>query len=417
MKTKLFLFFVILCTLFVSCKPELEKPTIVTKFADNITNNSVTCGGEIISDGGADVTSRGFCLNISENPTFSNGFTVGCGTGLGNYEYEFTDLRENTRYYVRAYAANSEGISYGNELSFLTDINVILPIVTTLQVTEITPFTANCGGEISIEENSEIISRGVCWSTNPEPTINDNRTFDGNGNGRFVSELTDLEENTDYYVRAYAISKSRLNDNSDTLVSTIYGEVMNFKTQILSIDYAVPNEIYELVSLYFPIYDGVNPPNIEGEYVSSPHVLIYESYAENPETIQYHSDRYLGFQYTNNQMNFYGKQSDLEEIRYGVKITGEDDHFTCYYIDDGYPGGYYAQQSFIFSGKKTNEGLEDFHGAVILLETSGNPELFDKHSFRVFKDEDGLAENNNWMLIRSDINRHSDDDLFRMWLK
>ena len=89
MKTKLFLFFVILCTLFVSCKPELEKPTIVTKFADNITNNSVTCGGEIISDGGADVTSRGFCLNISENPTFSNGFTVGCGTGLGNYEYEF----------------------------------------------------------------------------------------------------------------------------------------------------------------------------------------------------------------------------------------------------------------------------------------------------------------------------------------
>lgn len=125
-------------------------------------------------------------------------------------------------------------------------------------------------------------------------------------------------------------------------------------------------------------------------------------------------------------MNFYGKQFDsinnkyIEEIQYGVKITGENDYFTCYYVVDGYPGGYYAQQSFIFSGKKTAEGLEDFHAAVILLETSNNPSMYAKNSFRVLKDYDGLAEEENW-LSKSGINAKKssgkNNDLFDIWMK
>ena len=195
------------------------------------------------------------------------------------------------------------------------------------------------------------------------------------------------------------------------------------KVQVLP-SYVLPEEIYDEVTTYIPIYSGINPPDMEGEYVSSPHILIYESYGANPDSVQYYSDRYMGFIYNNKQMNFYGKQydavqnADFEEIQYGVKITGEDDNFTCYYIVDGYPGGYYAQQSFIFSGKKTSEGLEDFHVAVILLETSGNPDLFDKHSFRVLKDEDGLAENHSWLSKKgSEKAIRGNEDLFKMWMK
>lgn len=190
-------------------------------------------------------------------------------------------------------------------------------------------------------------------------------------------------------------------------------------------NYVLPNEIYDEVTELLPLYEGLTPPNMTGEYVSSPHILFYESYAENPDSIQYYSDRYVGFIYDSKQMNFYAKQYDpeedkyIEEIQYGVKITGENDNFTCYYVVDGYPGGYYAQQAFIFSGKKTNDGIEDFHTAVVLLETSGHPDMPAKNSYRILKDEDGLAENNNWMSKKNayQTKRLQDEDLFKMWMK
>ena len=189
--------------------------------------------------------------------------------------------------------------------------------------------------------------------------------------------------------------------------------------------YVLPTEIYDAVTAYIPIYSGINPPDMSGEYVSSPHTLIYESYSENPDSIQVYSDRYMAFIYNQKQLNFYGKQydptlnDDVEESQPGIKITGEDGYFTCYYIVDGYPGGYYAQQSFIFSGKKTDLGIEDFHTAVVLLETSGNPDMYEKNSFRVLKDADGMAEVDNWLSKRSSTTAKSvsDKEMFKMWMK
>jgi hypothetical protein len=124
-------------------------------------------------------------------------------------------------------------------------------------------------------------------------------------------------------------------------------------------------------------------------------------------------------------MNFYGKQYDslenryIEEIQYGLKITGSEDNFTCYYVVDGYVEGFYAQQSFIFSGKKTNAGLDDFHVAVILLETSGHPNMFPVNSYRVLKDYDGLAENNYWLSGKSgnNIAASKKNNAFDIWMK
>lgn len=189
-------------------------------------------------------------------------------------------------------------------------------------------------------------------------------------------------------------------------------------------DYVLPDEIYDEVTAYLPVYFGVNPPDMSGEYVSSPHVLIYESYGEKPDSLQFYSDRYLGFLYANKQMNFYGRQYDsiqkqyIEEIQYGVKLTGDNDYFTCYYVMDGYVQGYYAQQSFIFSGKKTDEGLEDFHVGVILLENSGNPDMFAKHSYRVLKDYDGLAKEDYWLAGKSGNGTAiKQNNPFDIWMK
>ena len=168
-------------------------------------------------------------------------------------------------------------------------------------------------------------------------------------------------------------------------------------------NYVIPEEIYDEVVSYFPVYSGITPPDMEGEYVSSPHCLLYQSDMPNNDSVQFFSDLYMGFIYNNKQMNYYSKQynvetNDYEEnVNYGMKITGENDNFTCYYVVEDYVNGYYAQQSFIFSGKKTDEGLENFHTAVVLLETSGHPNLPPKNTFRVLKDNDGLAEENDWL--------------------
>ncbi|MDO5342668.1 MAG: hypothetical protein Q4F69_09490 [Bacteroidia bacterium] len=76
--------------------------------------------------------------------------------------------------------------------------------VTTKGVTEITATTAVCGGEVVNENGWRVTARGVCWSTEPNPTPSDPHTVDGEGVGDFTSEITGLNADTRYYVRAYA---------------------------------------------------------------------------------------------------------------------------------------------------------------------------------------------------------------------
>jgi hypothetical protein len=83
-----------------------------------------------------------------------------------------------------------------------------VPLVITYDVSEVTSATATCGGEVSEDYGMEATKRGVCWSTNHNPTISDNYTQDGLGKGVFISNLTGLVENTTYFVRAYATNNA-----------------------------------------------------------------------------------------------------------------------------------------------------------------------------------------------------------------
>ncbi len=83
-----------------------------------------------------------------------------------------------------------------------------LPALTTASVSSITQTTAECGGTITSDGGAAVTARGVCWSTNPTPTIADNKTIDGSGTGSFISSITALTGNTLYYVRAYATNSA-----------------------------------------------------------------------------------------------------------------------------------------------------------------------------------------------------------------
>jgi uncharacterized protein (TIGR02145 family) len=94
-------------------------PTVTTAAVTSITQFTATSGGDISSDGGASVTARGVCWNTSSNPTTAGSHTTD-GTGTGTFVSNITGLTGGTLYYVRAYATNSVGTSYGNELTFST---------------------------------------------------------------------------------------------------------------------------------------------------------------------------------------------------------------------------------------------------------------------------------------------------------
>ena len=95
-----------------------------------------------------------------------------------------------------------------------------IPVLTTSDISNITPSSATCGGDITSDGDTIVTARGVCWSTNQNPTISDSISSDGAGMGDFISNLKNLGPSTKYYVRAYATNG----------IGTGYGEVRSFTT-------------------------------------------------------------------------------------------------------------------------------------------------------------------------------------------
>ncbi|MCQ2308658.1 MAG: hypothetical protein MJZ78_01585 [Bacteroidales bacterium] len=130
--------------------------------------------------------------------------------------------------------------------------------VTTNDITEVTATTAVCGGEVKMENGWRVVERGVCWNTEPNPTPSDFHTSDGEGLGKFTSNITGLIENTKYYVRAYAINDA----------GTGFGSEISFTTKIGSwsgeheyVDLGLPSGL-----LWATCNVGANTPEDLGDY-------------------------------------------------------------------------------------------------------------------------------------------------------
>jgi hypothetical protein len=95
-------------------------PTVTTTALSNVSNFVASCGGSVISDGGSPLSARGICWSTSTNPTVSLSTKTIDGSGIGSFSSNITSLTAGTTYYVRAYATNNIGTSYGDQLQFTT---------------------------------------------------------------------------------------------------------------------------------------------------------------------------------------------------------------------------------------------------------------------------------------------------------
>lgn len=206
---------------FFAMKFDCSIPAVVTLDPTMVNHNSAKVSGTVVDENNLTVRRCGFCFGTEPNPTLSNNSHVeNAGTGSsGQFASTLAQLMSNTTYYVRTFATNAVGTAYGEEVSFTTTPPV-LPTVETHNVTEITRYSAICGGNVTDNGGLDVTARGICWSTSQNPTLADNFKSGGAGTGSFSCTMTNLTAMTTYYVRAYATNS----------LGTEYGAQMSFTT-------------------------------------------------------------------------------------------------------------------------------------------------------------------------------------------
>lgn len=354
-----------------------QAPTVMTESASSSDYTSAVCVGNVTSSGGLEITERGMCYATTQNPTIYNSKQADYTAGVGQYNIYLMELAPGTTYYVRAYAINSRGIGYGEELSFKTkaygqptfsnlevssidytyahvcaeissdggsqitergfvystwqqnprpdgEQNITItdesaatgsycaimnnlsiglkyyvcayatnsagttystptsfntktsnvPVVTTKPVTNINPTYVVTGGNVINQGDAEVTERGVCYSTSPNPTNNDNVVIDGTGLGSFTVTLDNLTHNTTYYARAYAVNS----------IGVGYGEEVTFST----IDYSNYSYITYTASLKLTETTDLNASGLHTNSFDMP--IISHEFANGQGTIKFGGD-------------------------------------------------------------------------------------------------------------------------------
>lgn len=192
-------------------------PVVTTTEISNKTGVSVSSGGTVSYQGNSPVLQRGICWSINTTPTIEDSKTSD-GTGTGTFTSLANGLTPATSYHLRAYATNSEGTGYGNDIIFVT--NAIPATLTTSPASGVSSTSVTVGGNISNNGGGEITERGVCWSKNHDPLISENKSISSSGNDLYTVLISGLRGSTTYYARAYAINTA----------GTAYGDEISFTT-------------------------------------------------------------------------------------------------------------------------------------------------------------------------------------------
>jgi uncharacterized protein (TIGR02145 family) len=155
----------------------LNTPTITTSLTTSITDLTAVSGGNITLDGGANVTTRGVCWSNIVNATTADS-VISSGNGTGAFTCTITGLSPNTIYYVKAFATNSVGTAYGNEITFTTTA----PGETVTDIDGNVYNTVTIGTQIWMKENLKTTRYRDGTAV---PNITDNTTWFGLTSGAY----------------------------------------------------------------------------------------------------------------------------------------------------------------------------------------------------------------------------------------
>ncbi len=302
-------------------------PEVSITTASEITHNSMKVKAKLTAIGSENVTSYGFCWSQSPNPTsdgdgyhsassqanvtrssysgdYSGSIDLGATNTPKDFEHIITNLAANTLYYIRSYATNKIGTTYGNQIQITTLKAPTLPTVNNTKVENVEATMATFSAYLESTGNVEVTEYGFCYSnSNNTPTINDTKVSLGaTSNAQpFTKEITDLQEETTYHMRAFATNS----------MGTSYSNAVQFTTKTAppavtngllayytfdqeNADDYLGNEDYNGV-----LYGGGNNPTFTTETPSGEgKAAVFKSYTKHYRLISFPDKNNTSFTYS-----------------------------------------------------------------------------------------------------------------------
>jgi len=187
----------------------------------NVTANSASISAPIDKNEGGEITACGFYYSTVHDTPDSRDVQVSSSTAGNAATAHLTGLEEGQTYYIRAYAVNEAGMSYGDVAVFRT-VAVTLPVVKMNEITNVTPSSAKLYGTVTSAGSGIIHRKGFCWSnTQTSPLLGQDASCEvSTGEDAYSYALTGLSGKTKYYVRAYAENEKGIS----------YSETAEFQT-------------------------------------------------------------------------------------------------------------------------------------------------------------------------------------------
>ena len=194
--------------------------SLTTSDATDVKAQSATLNGNITSDGGSNITERGFCYSTSDNPTVDDSTIKIKGT-TGEISYSLSGLNHATKYYVRSFAKNGYGTHYGNQISFTTSTGIAT--FDDIAISNVTISSATISSKVLSDGNSTISQRGYCYSINSNPSISDNKVIISGTTGELVGNVTGLINGQKYYVKTFVVNSVGTHYGKETSFTTLTG--------------------------------------------------------------------------------------------------------------------------------------------------------------------------------------------------
>jgi len=222
---KKILFISLSALIFLSCSDDecdnSTAPVLTTTNASNITSNSISTGGVITSDGGANITAKGVVWSTTQNPTITLNTKTIDGTGMGTFVSLISGLLPNTTYYVRAYATNSVSTSYGNEITFTTTPDITTGLIAYY------PFNGNANDESGNGNNGTV--NGATLTSDRNGSLNSAYSFSGNSSN-YINVTNNFSSfNSGISISVWLLDNNTLNDGRVLAIGNTDGSNTGFE--------------------------------------------------------------------------------------------------------------------------------------------------------------------------------------------